>query len=303
MDRWGTMERRLFSTGEEGGGDEPASPEEEKYLSQLASSVLGKKPFPYKQRVRGAERDPVTPSPSSETVRKPSGEVPAPAPPSARQTPTPRPMATPRPVAGSRPGTGGTFAAGTILLFDDASIGIYKDERPDKEYEVVLMLLPDGAVVSQGVSLIHYEVRSIGLLPPDFLLRLQRRKTWDRDEIVFHLTTYDYCRHIPQPATGDIGEQRASGESSLSGVVRKLPSNQEEPKRMTTGRQFTINFGQQEWSAVYWGEDDLGTVIVHCTNESWALMHMDLRRFKDSLVLGDLVPAATLQKIRADIGH
>ncbi len=303
------IERKyLLSTGEEGGGeDQPASPDEEQYLSQLASSVLGKKPFPYKKRVKGAERDPVDPtgaSPDSIQVSgtpKPSAsDISATDP--ERSSATPRPYSSPRPTASAGVARSGTFEVGTVLLFDDNSIGIYKDARPDKEYEVIIMMLPDGSVIPQGVNLLHYEVRAVGTLPPEFLLRIQRRKTWERDEIVFHLSAFDYCQFIPHPAPNTIEKGRSSAEHSLSGVVRKLPTNQEEPRRMITGREFTINFGQQEWHAVYWGEDDLGTVIAHNTNDTWALMHLDLRRFKESLVLGELVTPETMKQIRADLG-
>jgi len=306
-----TLRQFLMSPGEEGGD---ASPDEEDYLSKLAKSVTGKTPFPYKERVQGGARAART---SSAEIRKPTATPPPGAtPPPRMATPAPR-AATPAPNpaivrhhATPAP-TEGIFAAGTILLFDDNTLGVYKEKRADKEYDVILMLNPDGAVVPQGIALLHYDVKAVGCLPPEFLLRLIRRKTWVRDEVVFHLNAFDYCQYVAEPRPGaaatptDEPRRSPSSDQNLSQMVRKLPTNQgEEQKRLITGREITISFGPgQEWRAVYWGEDELGTVLAHRTNEQWALMHLDLRRFKDSLVLGELATAETMKQIRDEIGR
>lgn len=295
------MHRPMMSPGEEGGD---ASFDEEEYLSKLAKSVTGKTPFPYKERVQGGARART----SSSEVPKQGVQPPTPRP--AVSAPTPRPIATPAPVPQHFPPAAqtvdGSFPVGTILLFDDNTIGIYKEKRPEKEYEVILMLNPDGGVVPQGIALLHYDVRSVGCLPPEFLMRLIRRKTWVRDEIIFHLKAFDYCQNVPEPRPGAMEERRSpSSDQNLSQMVRKLPANQgEEKKRLVTGREIGISFGPgQEWKAIYWGEDELGTVLAHRTNERWALMHLDLRRFKESLVLGELASPEVMKQIRDEISR
>ncbi len=200
-------------------------------------------------------------------------------------------------------GHDGTFAVGTVLRFEDNSIGIYKDQRSEKDYEVVYILQANGTVKAQGIALDMYDLRVIGKLPPEFMLRIQRRQTWDRDEIIYHLTTFDYCEYIPHPIRKP--ERPAPAASTRpSGVVAKEPAADEpgKEKKLIMGRYVTIKFGEkQEWQAVYWGVDDLGTIIAHRTHEKWALMHMDLRRFKDSLTIGDMADPTLLSQISDDI--
>lgn len=231
-----------------------------------------------------------TPAPVN-TPRPLARHTPAPV---TRRSPVPAPRETPQPHhRDSREvalGADGTFPVGTILYFEDKSIGIYKDRRTDREYEVIYLLLPDGRVLAQGIALSNYEVKVIGTLPTEFMLRIQRRQRWDRDEVVYHLESFDYCRLIPHPTTQDI-------EVSTPRPARR----EEEPKTLVAGRRFSINFGNQEWHAVFWGEDELGPVVAHNTHDRWAVMHLDLNRFRDSLVLGEMIDEALKQEIRGDL--
>ncbi|MEQ8820230.1 MAG: hypothetical protein RLY93_08290 [Sumerlaeia bacterium] len=289
-----------------GGGEGPPSPDERDYLSKLADSVLKKKKLDYKPRVQGtqrAEADPATPPlghaipkppsaapPSSTTVPKLGG-----APTKAGAHPAPEDLDTSR----TRLGSDGTFPVGTILRFEDDHIGVFKDSRPDKEYEVVYLLLADGSVKPQGVALASYDVKKLGQLPAEFMLRLQRRMTWDRDEVIFHLDMFDYCAFIPQP--------RAGATTGHSGFFQKPVTSiedsvDEEPKKLLRGRKLRITFGAgREWDAIYWGVDDLGPVVAHHTHDKWSLMHLDLNRFRDSMVVGEVVDQSTQNQIASDI--
>lgn len=199
-------------------------------------------------------------------------------------------------------GVGGTFPIGTILRLEDNSIAVFKDAKPDKEYEVIYLLRLDGSVKAQGVALYTYDVKAIGRLPPEFMLRLQRNKHWERDAIIYHLDSFDYCSMVPQP---DDRAKDPMATSHLSGVFRKvIQQKEQEGKKLVRGRELRINFGpQKEWVAVYWGEDELGPVVAHLTGDTWALMHLDLKRFKESLEWGDVVDDAMLDKISADIAE
>jgi hypothetical protein len=44
-------------------------------------------------------------------------------------------------------------------------------------------------------------------------------------------------------------------------------------------------------------------VIAHNTHEKWALMHLDLARFGDGVVLQDMAPPDLLNTIRDDISR
>src|SRR5690606_13033184 len=197
------------------------------------------------QRQGGAGVSPLAP-PSRTPLpvkRTPLPVPPATTPPPVSARMTPMPASTPTPVGarvndtreGSLVGADGTFAVGTILYFEDKSIGIYKDKRTDKDYEVIYLMLPDGRVTPQGIALENYDLKVIGYLPPEFMMRIQRRQRWDRDEIIYHLSNFDFCKMIPYPTTQDIefGTPRP--------VQSKAP---EEPRKLVTGRKFSINFGE-----------------------------------------------------------
>jgi hypothetical protein len=285
-----------------GGG--PLDSEGEDYLSQLANSVLKKQQAPKPRVQAGASGHAHAPAPPSSAAADPltppssrlshsSAEVPV-----SRVSPPSR--TAPEPTAGvtNQLGTDGTFAVGTILRFDDHSIAVYKDRKASKEYEVLYVLQPDGRIKAQGIALVTYDLKVLGKLPPEFMLRMQRRGTWDRDEIIFHLSSFDYCALVPQIRAAEEPSSRSSS------IVQKLssPASGEE-KAMRRGRWFRIAFGPQEWNAIYWGEDELGSVVIHNTHQRWALMHLDLNRFKDSLVLGDMAEAEVMDKIYEDIAE
>lgn len=302
-----------FSPDDISTGPNEIDPEGDDYLQKLTQALKkNKNQMPYKDRVTGPER--IVSNPDGIPLQENPGsqqwiaaqqraekqkKQPTPSPVQARQsgssTAIPRQSyATQQNVVSH---ASGTFPMGTILLFEDQSIAVYKDKRPEKEYEVVLMLKDDGHVESRGIMLETYELKSIGMLPPEFVLRIQRRKTWDRDEIIYHLNTFDYCVNIPHPVTP---EQRMS-QASSSGIPKLniTPEN-----KLVSGREITISFGpNQQWKAIYWGEDDLGTIIAHNSGKKWSLMHMDLKRFKDSMEYGSIIDRTLMDEIHTQVGN
>ena len=63
-----------------------------------------------------------------------------------------------------------------------------------------------------------------------------------------------------------------------------------------------ISFGPgKSWDAVYWGRDLLGHVLAHRTHKEWALMHLDLKRFKDTIELGEFLDDEEIASIQRDI--
>lgn len=324
--------RICFAKDDEEGasdGGEKLDSEGKDYLDKLTNALKKNQKIPYKPRVQGWNREKVVPGGSQDRVSRLSTAKPDdmskgdnesqfdndPVPPQqtpASEAPDPRRSSgnVPRPQF-THQNPIGTFPMGTILHFEDNSIGIYKDVRPGKEYEVILMLREDGSAEAQGIALETYDLKAIGYMTPEFVLRIQRRKAWERDEVVFHLNAFDYCELIPQQSGSAAPQAPRRSQSSVATPKQNItppPSTgtpkptQPSEKSLTPGREITINFGNQEWKAIYWGEDDLGTIIAHQTNDEWQLMHMDLRRFKDSLVLGDLIDRTLLDTIHAQVG-
>lgn len=286
-----------MAPADNGGSDIEMDEEGIEYLSKLTEALKNRKKMPYKPRVQGTDRQPVAP-PSVQQQRPVT-----PRPVAQAQSASPQRASSPSnerirtaPVA-SAAGTG-TFPTGTILRLEDQTICIYKDIRPDKDYEVVLMLLPDGSVKAQGIALETYDLKSIGHLPPEFVLSIQRKKQWTRDEIIYHLSSFDYCAFVPQI--------QGPEPVRASQVIAKPTFNtaaEETEKMLIPGREITISFGpNQEWKAIYWGEDDLGTIIAHSTNNNWTLMHMDLTRFMESIKYGQIVDRTLMDHIHSSVG-
>lgn len=283
-----------MAPSDNGGPDIEMDEEGLEYLSKLTEALKNRNKLPYKPRVQGMERQPVPP-PSAQQQRPttPSSEA------NQRMSSASHDQVRMQSIPLSP--SAGTFPTGTILRLEDQTICIYKDIRPNKDYEVVLMLLHDGNVQAQGIALETYDLKSIGQLPPEFVLGIQRRKRWVRDEIIFHLSSYDYCEMVPQ-----IQAQTAADPLRSTRTIQKPnlnPVAEETEKLLVPGREITINFGpNQEWKAIYWGEDDLGTIIAHSTNNKWTLMHMDLKRFKDSMKHGGIVDRTLMDHIHSQVG-
>lgn len=271
-----------------------------------------------------------TPPPAQNTPLPPAAEAPvvsvAPPPtPSAslQNAPSPPPVAPPQE-------TEGTFPIGTIIRLEDGTVGIYKDPVRGKEYEIVYCLRPSGRVSPEGIALFAYNAQRIGMLPKNVLDRMQRTMRWDRDTIVYHLDSFEFCSLVPYPGTGSATEHGTHDFTPLPLLTEKLP---ETPRAgsghtplptspatpaapsapaaapaaataaiLVRGRRLRISFGQgKSWDAVFWGRDDLDYIVAHRTHNSWGLMHLDLARFKDSTEVGDILPPQEIQAIEREI--
>ena len=69
------------------------------------------------------------------------------------------------------------------------------------------------------------------------------------------------------------------------------------------GRQLRINVGGRMWESIYWTSDEIGPIVAHNTNREWALMHLDLARFKDAIEYGDVLPEADLRAIAESVAR
>lgn len=269
---------------------------ESDYLSQLANSILQKKSVylpPTKGRSPAETPVPVSPPPVPTPMTPPAGGAPSRHSQSAVPRLSPRSSSTPLPSDIQS----GSYPVGTILLFEDETIGIFKSVQKDKDYELIYLLQPDGRVAPQGMALFSYEVRAIGELPPEFVDRMGRTNRWERDVIVFHLSHFDYCALIPHPAGMDSRVTSGSGVPKISLAALESP-------QLERGRFIRVSFGKgQEWHAVYWGEDELGTIVAHDTNRKWTLMHLDLKRFQDSLVIGEMAAPEVKAAISRDVAE
>lgn len=243
------------------------------------------------------------PDPESEPATPPPPPV-APAPVAKKQQAAP-PSAEPSP----RPGV---FEQGDILKIDDGTLAVYQSPVPGKEYDLVMFLLPDGRVDARGVMIYAYDCEKIGHLPPLYFEKLRHLMQWNRDLVIFHLDRYEWCKHVLMPTNPDV--MRAPDKTPLP--HRTPPPRQHVPAEYQTGphvpdrrpeqmlqkgRRITLKMGAKEWSAVYWGKDDLGHLLAHHTHGDWSLLHMDLDRFHNAIKYEELLTPDEIKKMDESI--
>jgi len=218
---------------------------------------------------------------------------------------------------------------GAIVHFDDDSIGVYKDAVSGKDYALFYFLAPDGHLEPEGVFLKNYKAKVIGNLPDAHFARLQEEGQWDRDLILYHLSSFDHVNFLrrlkpheerkqrnatpaqnaglaqaqqnqtPAPAAPSVNPAPAPSQSKPlePPPVAAPPTPAPEQNGLSKGQRFRIKFGGKAWEAVYWISDDQGTIVAHSTHGNWSLMRLDLDRFKDSLELLDQVDSDTMTAI------
>jgi len=244
------------------------------------------------------------PQSSLEKVLKP-GAVPL-RPPTPPQPPVPPPAVESTPLPESSEPLG-TFPRGTILQLEDGTVAIYKDPVKGKEYEIVYALRANGKVRPEGIALYAYEAKKIGRLPQDLFEEVQKALRWDRDAICFHLDKYEYCSLIPlmeRPAGMAASAGAAGSDPTKKAVAPDPPTSPllDPARELIRGRRVYISFGPgKTWEAVYWGKDLLGHVVAHRTHNEWALMHLDIKRFRDSIEVGEILKEEEIKAIQRDI--
>ena len=233
--------------------------------------------------------------------------------------PTARAQATPPPPGDFNPID---LQPGVLMCFDDGSVAAYKDAVSGKDYALFYFLERDGTLAPRGIFLEQYGKQKIGQLPLSLFNQMIERKRWERDAVIFHLDQYHYASLIPvsqgesptgRPATGfrsttSTGgihtpvprERRPSTQSDVHDSWTGRSYSSSGPRRdalLERGRVLRINVGGRIWESVYWTEDEIGPIVAHNTNKVWALMHLDLNRFKDSLEYGDVLSYEELSEI------
>lgn len=222
---------------------------------------------------------------------------------------------------------------GSIVRFDDGSIGVYKDAVSGRDYALFYFLQPDGGFTPQGVFLQCYQAVALGTLPEQYFERARDEGKWSRDLIVFHMNDYgsvkfldDLKDHVERKPTSNTPARNASLPAAqpsaapsqtvaattppaptASGQVEPVQPEPVQPASAPTppageatlvkGRRFQIKFSGKQWEAVYWMDEGKDAIVAHDTHGKWSLMRLDLTRFKDSLELLDIVDGPTMQAI------
>jgi hypothetical protein len=192
------------------------------------------------------------------------------------------------------------YEPGTILKLENGSVGIFKESLPDKEYDIIYYLLPNGSIDPRGISLFSYSSERIGKIPPEYLSRLEDSMRWERDLVVYHLDSFDYSTLIPKiERISEDEPRRPSTTESVRARVASRPISSTVQKRssLERGRKLKIRFGNGAWEAVYWGSDNDGAILAHYTNKRWELTRLDLKPYEGSMELGDYLSSREVREI------
>lgn len=217
----------------------------------------------------------------------------------------------------------GRYPKGAILCLNDEELVIYRRPVAGKAYDMVYSLLSDGSVKIEGINFEDNNVVELGQLSPAHLKKLQTEMRWTRDLVAYNCFRLEDSERIPEPA-GTVpesgyakppmenrAEERPAPEpkngpqkpAATSSAPR--PAADEETgsgkQRVRRGQRITIKFGDRMWDAVYWGMDQKGTVVAHSTHGHWTLMHLDLNRFKETMVVASEPDPALIKQITNDL--
>ncbi len=190
----------------------------------------------------------------------------------------------------------GLLLEGTIIAFEEGGMGIFHKTLPQKDYDVVYMLAEDGTAKPQGMPLYNYDILPVGRMDRRHLGLIMQAGAWERDLIVFNLARYEDRDKIPHYT----GEMEAPTEQAARPDPREMKAQGDEEK-LVRGRELSIAFGPDKtWTAVYWGKDELGDVVAHKTHGKWALMHLELDRFQNSMRFGKVLGRDEMREMEKD---
>jgi hypothetical protein len=179
----------------------------------------------------------------------------------------------------------GLYARGTLVLWDNDKLAIYDEHQEEKGYDLLYVIEPGGRLQPKGVCLFAYDPQAVGLLSTGIYEWMTKSMQWDKDALMAHLEDPSVAEKVPI-LEGAGAAAAASGQA-----------NGRNNGKFVRGQTFSIRMGSNQWTGVYWGRDQLGTVVAHNTNRVWNLMHLDLKRFDQSLELGDVLSSERVNEI------
>jgi hypothetical protein len=280
------------------------------------------------EKLKRSQRQPsqydeeVQPKPVSELDETDWEGTPRPQPtlrPAEHEPPVTTAPTAPRPAArATTPPPADDLQMGTIMCFDDGSIAIYKDAVSGKDYALFYFLEPDGTIAPRGIFLEQYDKMRIGQLPREVFADIIAQGRWDRDVLVFHLNSYEHIAkvralenrtplrdmsyHAPQPTPPAAPARNRAPETAPTPAPVQT-HRREIRDTLERGRILRIRIGGHVWEAVYWTTDEIGAIVAHDTNKEWALMHLDLNRFKDAIEYGELLSWERLQELERTLAQ
>ena len=220
----------------------------------------------------------------------------------------------------------GRFPKGAILCLDGEELFVYRRPVAGETYDMAYSLLATGEVKIESVQLGERKVEVLGQLSSADLKNLQEEMHWSHGLIAGNCECPEARERIPSPGASITrarpsprsrsaptrpqrrapnGESMAmvNGLMAQEGAARvvddsKLPQTKVSIRR---GQMVTLQINGQKWEAVYWGKDKKGTVVAHRTHNHWALMHLDLARYKNSISVSGEPDECLMDQITAEL--
>jgi hypothetical protein len=156
----------------------------------------------------------------------------------------------------------------------------------------------------------------IGQVPVDDMVSINIAQVWHRAHILFHLDRFDDSVLIPPGANGQssVTDNTATRSADWPANAEDFnkekslpemddPTNAEQgktPYKLKRGQEFTIDFGEgRAWTAIYWGGDGTGNLVVHDTHKEYALTRLDFNRFPpESVKVGKMLDKRKIWEIQ-----
>ncbi len=265
-------------------------------------------------------------SPSPETKVSPPPVVRAPTPPPRMAESAPRmKLSRPTPPEAEE----GRFPNGAILCLNDEELVVYRRPVAGQPLDMVYSLLADGSVKIEALELSRYQISEMGILPPAELRILQAKARWTRALIVTGCAKPEDADRVPDPGgvaetlpqeirtpppVRDSERLRSVPSGSYDGdrdevgalsrqesAVPVEPAADENKVKIRRGQWITLKFGNKTWEAVYWGKDRQGPVVAHNTHKHWSLMHLDLDRFKETMIVSPEPDQDAIEQILSEL--
>ncbi len=205
---------------------------------------------------------------------------------------------------------------GSILWLDSGDIALLDRCSPKLDQQLLLLLNDDGTLNSVRLNLRQTPYEKIGQVPVDDMVSINIAEVWHRAHILFHLDNFKDSVLIPAGANGQAPASSRTPTRSADWPAHAEDFNKEKelpekddptnveqgktPYKLKRGQEFTIDFGAgRSWTAIYWGGDGTGSLVVHNTHDEYALTRLDFKRFPpESVKVGEMLDERKLWEIQ-----
>lgn len=191
------------------------------------------------------------------------------------------------------------FLPGAIVMWDEKFVGLYIRPERSKGYDLVYIMTDNGRLSPKGIVLHAYGVQVLGQVPMALYEQMEKTLILNRDAIVANLFDPQDGKWIPyvQRTATPTPAPAPTPPPSMQGAQRTPSPSRPMLHQLKRGARISIKIGDKSWDAVYWGRDVQNYIVAHDSHGQWALMHLNLSRFKDSIETKGMLTSDELENI------